>query len=121
MTASSDVALPPAENHGSASASEAPNLGKPAGNGPEGMGVVLSISVDVEIVLGSVQMPLSKLMNLSRGSVIPLDRKIGEPVDVVVNGKTVALGEVVMLDEEQSRFGVCLSSVAGLSGDDGGG
>jgi len=91
-----------------------------AGNGArsavaDGMSVVMSIAVDVEIVLGSVKMPLSKLMKLSRGTVIPLDRKVGEPVDVIVNNKVVAHGEVVILDEDQSRFGVSLTSVAGLN------
>jgi len=81
----------------------------------DGMSVVMSIAVDVEIVLGSVKMPLSKLMKLSRGTVIPLDRKVGEPVDVIVNNKVVAHGEVVILDEDQSRFGISLTSVAGLS------
>jgi len=85
---------------------------------PEGMGVVMSIAVEVEIVLGSVKMPLSKLMKLSRGAVIPLDRKVGEPVDVIVNNKVVARGAVVILDEDQSRFGVCLTSLAGLAGDE---
>jgi flagellar motor switch protein FliN/FliY len=47
---------------------------------------------------------------------VPLDRKVGEPVDVVVNGRIVARGEVVVLDEDSSRFGVSLTEVIGISG-----
>jgi flagellar motor switch protein FliN/FliY len=46
--------------------------------------------------------------------VVPLDRKVGEPVDVVVNGRVVARGEVVVLDEDNSRFGVSLTEVIGV-------
>lgn len=84
----------------------------------DGLDVVMSIPVGIEIVLGTTQMPLSRLMKLTRGAIIPLDRKVGEPVDIVVNNRVVARGEVVILDESQSRFGVSLTSVVGISADD---
>ncbi|MEO1281946.1 MAG: flagellar motor switch protein FliN [Pseudomonadota bacterium] len=86
--------------------------------GGAGLGVVMRIPVSIEIVLGTAQMPLAKLMKLARGSIISLDRKIGEPVDVVVNNRVVARGEVVVLDEEQSRFGVSLTEVASIALED---
>ncbi|WP_296205339.1 FliM/FliN family flagellar motor switch protein, partial [uncultured Hyphomicrobium sp.] len=43
-------------------------------------------------------------------------RKVGEPVDVVVNGRIIARGEVVVLDEDNSRFGVSLTEVIGSAG-----
>jgi flagellar motor switch protein FliN/FliY len=58
-------------------------------------------------------MPVANLMKLGRGAVIPLDRKVGEPVDMVVNGRVVARGEVVVVDEGNSRFGIKLTEVVG--------
>lgn len=83
---------------------------------PEHLDVVMQIPVEVKIVLGSARMPVAGLVKLGRGSVIALDRKVGEPVDVIVNGRLVARGEVVVLEEDNSRFGISLTEVAGLSG-----
>ncbi len=63
-------------------------------------------------------MPVANLTKLGRGAVIPLDRRIGEPVDVMVNGRIVARGEVVVVDETTSRFGISLTEVVGTSGRD---
>jgi flagellar motor switch protein FliN len=70
----------------------------------------------VKIVLGSATMPVANVLKLGRGAVVPLDRKVGEPVDVVVNGRVIARGEVVVLDEDNSRFGVSLTEVIGAAG-----
>ena len=61
-------------------------------------------------------MPVANLMKLGRGAIVPLDHRIGEPVDVVVNGRVVARGEVVVLEDDNSRFGVSLTEIAGLPG-----
>jgi flagellar motor switch protein FliN/FliY len=63
-------------------------------------------------------MPVASLVKLGRGAVIPLDRRVGEPVDVVVNGRVVARGEVVVVDEATSRFGISLTEVVGPSSSD---
>ena len=76
---------------------------------------IMRIPVTVRIVLGSATMPVAHLVKLARGAIIPLDRKVGEPVDVVVNGRTVAKGEVVVVDEATSRFGIKLTEVVGPS------
>lgn len=73
--------------------------------------VVLHIPVTVSVVLGSTTMPVASLVKLGRGAVIPLDRRVGEPVDVVVNGRVIARGEVVVLEEGNSRFGISLTEV----------
>ena len=80
--------------------------------------MVMRIPVTVKIVLGSATMPVASLMRLGRGAVIPLDRRIGEPVDVVVNGRIVARGEVVVVDEGSSRFGIKVTEVVGPSDTD---
>lgn len=80
---------------------------------PDHLETVLQIPVSVKVVLGSAMMPVANVLKLGRGAVVPLDRKVGEPVDVVVNGRVVARGEVVVLDEDNSRFGVSLTEVIG--------
>lgn len=82
---------------------------------PRHLETVLQIPVSVKVVLGSASMPVASVLKLGRGAVVPLDRKVGEPVDVVVNGRVIARGEVVVLDEDNSRFGVSLTEVIGSS------
>jgi flagellar motor switch protein FliN len=80
--------------------------------------MIMRIPVTVKVVLGSATMPVANLTKLGRGAIIPLDRRVGEPVDVVVNGRIVARGEVVVVDEATSRFGISLTEVVGTSGND---
>lgn len=76
---------------------------------------ILRIPVTVQVVLGSARMPVAHLMKLGRGAVVALDQRVGEPVNVVVNGRIVARGEVVVVDEDNSRFGVSLTEIVGSS------
>ncbi len=78
--------------------------------GGAGLDVILHIPVTVQVVLGRAKMPISRLMSLGPGAVVPLDRKAGEPVEVVVNGRLVARGEVVLLDDGV-RFGISLTEI----------
>jgi flagellar motor switch protein FliN/FliY len=80
--------------------------------------MIMRIPVTVKVVLGSATMPVANLTKLGRGAIIPLDRRVGEPVDVVVNGRIVARGEVVVVDEATSRFGISLTEVVGTTGND---
>jgi flagellar motor switch protein FliN/FliY len=89
----------------------------PLGNG-RNLDVVMRIPVSVRIVLGSTKMPISSLVKLGRGSVIPLDRKVGEAVDIMVNDRVVARGEVVLIDDKESRFGVSLTEIVGWDASD---
>jgi flagellar motor switch protein FliN len=74
---------------------------------------ILRIPVSVQVVLGSAKMAVANLMKLGRGAVISLDHRVGEPVDVVVNGRIVARGEVVVIEDDNSRFGVSLTEIVG--------
>ncbi len=80
-----------------------------------GHDAILRIPVTVQVVLGSAKMPVAHLMKLGRGAVVALDQRVGEPVNVVVNGRIVARGEVVVVDEDNSRFGVSLTEIVGSS------
>jgi flagellar motor switch protein FliN/FliY len=79
---------------------------------------LMKIPVKVQVVLGTVKMPVAKVMELGRDSVLPLSQKLGEPVSIVVNGREIARGEVVILDEETGELGISLTEVMGspLSG-----
>lgn len=74
-------------------------------------GVIMNIPVEVQIVLGSTEMSVSELMALRQGSTVSLDRRIGEPVDIVVNGRKIACGEITVLENDPSRFGIRLTQI----------
>lgn len=73
--------------------------------------LIMDIPIDVQIVLGTSHMNVATLMNLSEGATIALDRKIGEPVDILVNGRLIGRGEIAVLDEDNTRFGVKLIEI----------
>ncbi|MBN8511526.1 MAG: flagellar motor switch protein FliN [Rickettsiales bacterium] len=66
------------------------------------------VPVQVSVVLGTATMSLSNILKLGRGAVIELERAVGEPIDVFVNNKKVAKGEIVIVDE---KIGVTLTEV----------
>ncbi|MEQ1673212.1 MAG: flagellar motor switch protein FliN [Hyphomicrobium sp.] len=84
----------------------------PAG-GTEVSDILMDLPVTMKVVLGSAKMALASVAKLTKGAVIKLDKKVGEPVDIFVNGRLIAQGEVVVLDQEANRFGVMLTKVGG--------
>ena len=66
------------------------------------------VPVQISVVLGKTSMQLSQLLKLGRGAVIELERAVGEPIDVYVNNKMVAKGEIVIVD---NKIGVTLTEV----------
>jgi flagellar motor switch protein FliN/FliY len=66
------------------------------------------IPVKVSVLLGKTSMPIDDLLKLGKGSVVELDKKVGEPVDVCVNDKIVARGEIVIVD---NKIGVTLTEL----------
>ncbi len=87
-----------------------PANGEPITGAPN-LGAILSIPVTVQVVLGSTSLPVASLMKLARGAVVSLDQRVGDPVDVVVNGTVIARGEIVVVDDASQRFGVSLLEV----------
>ena len=78
---------------------------------PANADIIMNIPVEVQIVLGSTEMSVSELMALRKGSTVSLDRRIGEPVDIVVNGRKIACGEITVLENDPSRFGIKLTQI----------
>jgi flagellar motor switch protein FliN/FliY len=69
---------------------------------------VYDIPVTVSAVLGKATMQVNQLLKLGRGAVVELDRKVGEAIDIYVNNRLVARGEVVVVDE---RLGVTMTEL----------
>ena len=72
------------------------------------LAAVYDVPVNVQAVLGRANMEVAALLRLARGSVIELDRKVGEAIDIYVNNRLVARGEVVVVDE---RLGVTMTEI----------
>ena len=69
---------------------------------------VYDIPVQVSAVLGKATMEVSQLLKLGRGAVVELDRKVGEAIDIYVNNRLVARGEVVVVED---RLGVTMTEI----------
>ena len=76
---------------------------------PRELEAVYDIPVTVIAVLGKATMQVSQLLKLGRGAVVELDRKLGEAIDIYVNNRLVARGEVVMVDD--TRLGVTMTEI----------
>ena len=69
---------------------------------------VYDIPVQVSAVLGKSTMEVARLLRLGKGAVVELDRKVGEAIDIYVNNRLVARGEVVVLDD---RLGITMTEI----------
>jgi flagellar motor switch protein FliN len=69
---------------------------------------VFDVPVNIKAVLGRASMDVASLLKLSRGSLIELDRRVGEAIDIYVNNRLVARGELVVVEE---RLGVTMTEI----------
>ena len=92
---------------GEAPPSEAAETPRPPSNAKE-LEAVYDIPVQISAVLGKATMQVSQLLKLGRGAVVELDRKVGEAIDIYVNNRLVARGEVVVVDD---RLGVTMTEI----------
>jgi flagellar motor switch protein FliN/FliY len=69
---------------------------------------VFDVPVNISAVLGRASLSVAQLLQLGQGSVLELDRKVGEAIDIYVNNRLVARGEVVIVDE---RLGVTMTEI----------
>jgi flagellar motor switch protein FliN/FliY len=77
---------------------------------PANLEVILDVPVKVTVELGSCQMPMREVLQLSSGSVVQLDKIAEAPVDLYVNQKRIAHGEVVVVED---RLGIKITKVLG--------
>jgi flagellar motor switch protein FliN/FliY len=84
----------------------APN--EPASRGASELEAVFDVPVNVSAILGRSRMEVGKLLKLGVGSVLELDRKVGEAIDIYVNNRLVARGEVVLVE---NKLGVTMTEI----------
>jgi len=75
---------------------------------------ISDIPVEISAVLGKTTMPVSQLLKLGRGAVVKLDRKVGEPIDIFVNNRLIAKGEVVLVE---NKIGITMTEIMRSSKD----
>jgi flagellar motor switch protein FliN/FliY len=78
------------------------------GESPRNFDLLLDIPLEVTAEIGRARLPLRELLSLGAGAVLELEKLAGEPLDVLVNGKLVARGEAVMVND---KFGVRLTDI----------
>ena len=81
---------------------------KSSGVSNKNIDLILDVPLDISVVLGRTKKSIKDILNFSTGSLIELDKLAEEPVEVLVNGKKIALGEVVVVDE---NFGVRITNI----------
>jgi flagellar motor switch protein FliN len=77
---------------------------------PANLNLVLDVPVSLTIELGSCQLPMKEVLQLNVGSVVQLDKPADAPVELSVNGKLIARGEVVVIED---KFGIKITEVIG--------
>ena len=82
---------------------------------PAHLGPILRIPVTVQFVLGRASLPVAGLMELAPGAVLTMDSRVSDPLDIVANGRVIARGEVVVVDEQTSRLGVAVTEIVGAA------
>lgn len=73
-----------------------------------GLEAMYGIPITVSAVLGETKMPIKQLLKLGRGAVVELDRKVGEAIDIYVNNRLIARGEVVIVED---KLGVTMTEI----------
>jgi flagellar motor switch protein FliN/FliY len=85
------------------------SFGTPAGvDANSNIDLIMDIPLQVTVELGRTKMPIKEILDLGPGSIVELDKLAGEPVDILVNNKLIAKGEVVVIDES---FGVRITDI----------
>jgi len=80
----------------------------PVGESHRNLDLILDVPLNISVVLGRTKKSIKEILDLSTGSLIELDKLAEEPVEILVNGKKIAFGEVVVVDE---NFGVRITSI----------
>jgi flagellar motor switch protein FliN/FliY len=105
---SDEVSLPDLEQPGTEPAVAPPAEIEPAGKTAADLEAMFDVPVQVSAVLGRAKMDVSQLLKLGPGAVLELDRKVGEAIDIYVNNRLVARGEVVLVEE---KLGVTMTEI----------
>lgn len=80
----------------------------PVGYGPENIDLIMDVPLEVTVELGRTSKSIKEILDFTPGTIIELNRIAGEPIDVLVNGKFVAKGEVVIIEES---YGIRITEI----------
>jgi len=111
MSDDAKVPLPDLENGGTQMVADAGPLApdnEPVTRGAADLEAVFDVPVQVSAVLGRARMEIGELLRLGPGAVLELDRKVGEAIDIYVNNRLVARGEVVLVED---KLGVTMTEI----------
>ena len=108
-----DEALSEASGDSTKSDASTPEEGRSSRTDFSKLKMILDIPLKVSVELGRTKMLVNDLLQLGQGSVIELDKIAGEPMEILINDKLVAMGEVVVVNE---KFGVRLTDVVSQFG-----
>jgi flagellar motor switch protein FliN/FliY len=86
----------------------APYVGDVSSKIASDLAPVFDVPVSISAVLGKVHISVAELLRLGQGTVLELDRRVGEAIDIYVNNRLVARGEIVVVDE---RLGVTMTEI----------
>lgn len=86
----------------------APLAPEPGFSEPQNIGLILDVPLDISVELGKTRKTIKEILELGPGSIIQLEKMAGEPVDLLVNGKLIAKGEVVVIDE---NYGIRVTAI----------
>lgn len=75
---------------------------------------VYTVPVTVSALLGTAKMPVSDILRLRRGAVVELERRVGDPIDILINNRLVARGEIIVIDE---KLGITMTEIIKLNKD----
>jgi flagellar motor switch protein FliN/FliY len=103
-----EISLPDLANAGPMTADLADGAEEAGERMAQDLEAVFDVPVNVSAVLGKTHMEVSNLLKLGRGTIVELDRKVGEAIDIYVNDRLVARGEVVVVDD---RLGVTMTEI----------
>lgn len=84
------------------------DLAKAQGEANKNLDILMDIKLQLTVELGRTELPIKKVLELTRGSIIELEKVAGEPVELYANGKLVAHGEVVVIED---NFGLRITSI----------
>jgi len=77
-------------------------------NTPQNIGLIMDVPLDISVELGKTKKTIKDILELHQGAIVQLDKLAGEPVDLLVNGKLIAKGEVVVIDE---NYGIRITAI----------
>ena len=85
------------------------DLDQVQGPANQNLNILLDVKLQLTVELGKTELPIKKVLELTKGSIVTLNKAAGEPVELYANGKLIAYGEVVVIED---NFGLRITSIA---------